>query len=122
LATKAREAGAQIVTGVEVTGFTADASGAVTTVRTDAGDVAVEQVVVAVGPWIASLWSALGLPDRLDVRQPDGTVVADRPMWTYWYLQEGEVDFDPAEFVTDDGRPSPVLHVDSDQPLRADDS
>jgi glycine/D-amino acid oxidase-like deaminating enzyme len=121
LAAKATEAGAEIVTGVEVTGFTSDASGAVATVQTGAGDVAVEQVVVAVGPWIASLWSALGLPDRLDVRHPDGTLVADQPMWTYWYLQEGEIDFDPAEFVTDDGRPSPVLHVDSDQPLRADD-
>ena len=42
-------------------------------------------------------------------------------MWTYWYLQEGEVDFDPALFVTADGRSSPVLHVDSDQPLHADD-
>ena len=31
-----------------------------------------EQIVVAVGPWVASLWSMLGLPDRLDVRQPDG--------------------------------------------------
>ena len=42
-------------------------------------------------------------------------------MWTYWYLQEGEVDFDPARFVTDDGSSSPVLHVDSDQTLRDDD-
>ena len=42
-------------------------------------------------------------------------------MWTYWYLQEGEAVFDPAEFVTADGSPSPVLHVDSDAPLRADD-
>ena len=42
-------------------------------------------------------------------------------MWTYWYLQEGEAQFDPAEFVTADGSPSPVLHVDSDAPLRADD-
>ena len=64
--------------------------------RTSAGDIDAEQVVVAVGPWIASLWSMLGLPDRLDVRQPDGHVVTDQPMWTYWYLQEGEAAFDPA--------------------------
>jgi glycine/D-amino acid oxidase-like deaminating enzyme len=121
LADKARDAGAEIVTGVKVTGFAFDGSGAVTSVDTDAGPIDVEQVVVAVGPWIASLWRELGLPDRLDVRQPDGTVVADQPMWTYWYLQEGEVDFDPGKFVTDEGRQSPVLHVDSDQPLRADD-
>ena len=92
-----------------------------TTVRTSEGDIEVEQVVVAVGPWIASLWSMLGLPDRLDVRQPDGQVIADQPMWTYWYLQEGEAAFDPATFVTNDGVSSPVLHVDSDQPLHADD-
>ena len=25
------------------------------------------------------------------------------PMWTYWYLQEGEIDVDPSVFVTADG-------------------
>ena len=120
LADKARAAGAQILGGVEVTGFDSDGSGAVTSVQTSAGEVAVDQVVVAVGPWIASLWEKLGLPDRIDVRQPDGTLVEDQPMWTYWYLQEGEIAFDPARFVTDDGRSSAVLHVDSDQPLRDD--
>ncbi len=121
LADLARAAGAQIATGVEVQGFAFDGAGAVTAVTTSAGEIAAEQVVVAVGPWIATLWSMLGLPDRLDVRQPDGTVVPDQPMWTYWYLQEGEAEFDPAVFVTDDGASSPVLHVDSDQPLLADD-
>jgi len=121
LAELATGAGAQIITGVEVTGFAFDHSGAVKQVNTSAGDVDVGQVVVAVGPWVASLWSMLGLPDRLDVRQPDGQVVADQPMWTYWYLQEGEVDVAPEVFVTNGGVSSPVLHVDSDQPLRADD-
>jgi glycine/D-amino acid oxidase-like deaminating enzyme len=121
LADKARAAGAEIRTGVTATGFSFDGSGAVTAVQTDQGEIEVEQVVVAVGPWIASLWEMLGLPDRLDVRQPDGTVVADQPMWTYWYLQEGEVFVDPATFVTADGRPSGVIHLDSDQVLRDDD-
>src|SRR5215210_1487293 len=121
LAAKARAAGAQIVEGVEVTGFAQDGSGAVTTVHTSGGDVAVEQVVVAVGPWIAKLWEQLGLPRQLDVRTPDGTVASAQEMWTYWYLQEGEVDVDPATFVTADGSLSPVLHVDSDVELRADD-
>jgi methylglutamate dehydrogenase subunit A len=120
LADKARAAGAQILTGVEVTGFEFDGSGAVTAVKTDAGAVEVEQVVVAAGPWIASLWDMLGLPDRLDVRQPDGTVHKDLPMWTYWYLQEGELEIDPGSFITADGRSSPVVHVDSDQPLLDD--
>src|SRR5919205_909447 len=56
LAGKAQAAGARIVEGVQVTGFDLDGSGAVTTVRTSAGAIAVEQVVVAVGPWIATLW------------------------------------------------------------------
>jgi hypothetical protein len=42
-------------------------------------------------------------------------------MWTYWYLQEGEIDVDPALFVTDDGALPPVLHVDSSEPLSTDD-
>jgi glycine/D-amino acid oxidase-like deaminating enzyme len=121
LASKARDAGASIAEGVMVTGFESDASGAVTRVRTSAGDIAVEQVVVAVGPWIAGLWEMLGLPSRLDVHQPDRSVRRDVPMWTYWYLQEGEIAVDPARLETADGRPSPVLHVDSAAELRDDD-
>jgi glycine/D-amino acid oxidase-like deaminating enzyme len=121
LADKARAAGATIVEGVEVTGFTLDGSGAVERVETTAGDVHVDQVVVAVGPWIASLWEMLGQPDRIDVRRPDGSVGRDLPMWTYWYLQEGEVALPPSTLSTDDGRESPVLHVDSHRPLIADD-
>jgi glycine/D-amino acid oxidase-like deaminating enzyme len=121
LAGKARGAGARIETGITVTGFELDSAGAVTTVHTDAGDTAPERVVIAVGPWIPSLWAMLDLPDRIDVRQPDGETHCDLPMWTYWYLQEGEIAFDPARFITDDGKPSPVLHVDSDQTLRDDD-
>jgi glycine/D-amino acid oxidase-like deaminating enzyme len=120
LADKARSAGAQIISGVEVTGFAFDGADAVTAVHTSEGTIEVEQVVVAVGPWIARLWAQLGLPDHLDVRQPDGTVAANQPMWTYWYLQEGEVVVDPATFVTSDGRPSAVIHIDSNQPLRDD--
>src|SRR5262249_27872172 len=62
LADKARAAGAAIVEGVEVTGFSTDGSGAVDRVETTAGDIRVDQVVVAVGPWIASLWEMLGQP------------------------------------------------------------
>ncbi len=120
LADKARAAGAQIVEGVEVTRFDFGQTGAAERVHTTAGPIEVEQVVVAVGPWIASQWEMLGLPDRIDVRRPDGSVDTDLPMWTYWYLQEGEVGVDPAVFLTAGGRSSPVLHVDSDQPLRDD--
>jgi glycine/D-amino acid oxidase-like deaminating enzyme len=117
LAGLAREAGAGIVEGIEVTGFDFDGTGAVTAVRTAVGAIATEQVVVAVGPWIAQLWSMLGLPAHIDVHQPDGAVRRDVQMWTYWYLQEGEIDFPPSRFVTADGRSSAVLHIDSDRPL-----
>jgi glycine/D-amino acid oxidase-like deaminating enzyme len=104
LAGKALAAGARIVAGVEVTGFELDAAGAVRAVRTDRGDVAVgEQLVIAVGPWIAGLWAMLGLPERLDVRTVAGELWSGREMWTYWYLQEGEVGVDPLNFATDDG-------------------
>src|SRR5687767_7829732 len=53
LAQKALNAGAEIAEGVEVTGFERDGSGAVTRVRTSEGPINVEQVIVAVGPWIA---------------------------------------------------------------------
>ena len=42
-------------------------------------------------------------------------------MWTFWYLQEGEIDVDPSVFVTADGSLPPVLHVDSHAPLITDD-
>ena len=80
LADKARAAGASILEGVEVTGFSLDGSGAVSAYDTTAGEIQVDQVVVAVGPWIASLWEMLGQPDRIDVRQPGrlgGTRFAD---------------------------------------------
>ena len=70
LADKAREAGARIFPGVEVTGFEFDESGAVTLVHTSQGDVAVDQVVVAVGPWVATFWEMLGLPDRSTSASP----------------------------------------------------
>jgi methylglutamate dehydrogenase subunit A len=121
LAKKAQEAGARLVTGVKVTGFDMDDAGAVKTVHTDQGDIAVEQVVVGVGPWIASLWEMLGLSDRIDVRTPEGDVHKDQEMWTYWYLQEGEISVDPKLLSLPDGSMPPVLHVDSDAPLYDDD-
>jgi glycine/D-amino acid oxidase-like deaminating enzyme len=121
LAAKAREAGARLVEGVRVTGFAMDSSGAVTAVHTDQGDVAAEQVVVAVGPWVERVWTMLDLPNVLDVRTPAGDVHRDQQMWTYWYLQEGEIEVDPTLLSLPDGSMPPVLHVDSDAPLYDDD-
>ena len=121
LARKARGEGVQILEGVRVTGFEMDGSGAVTTVETDAGSIAVDQVVVGAGPWIKEIWGMLDLPQRLDVRTPTGEVHRDREMWTFWYLQEGEITMDPTLFATAQGGIPPVIHVDSDAPLHDDD-
>jgi glycine/D-amino acid oxidase-like deaminating enzyme len=120
IADLARAAGARIIEGVTVSEFVLDGSGAVTKIRTSAGEIAAEQVVVAVGPWIQKLWERLDLPARLDVREPDGTITEDVAMWSAWYVQEGEVDVDPRTLVTATGATSPVLHVDSDAPLHDD--
>ena len=63
----------------------------------------------------------LDLPMRIDIRTPTGDVVKDRPMWTYWNLQEGEISVDPVVFATADGGAPPVIHLDTDAPLYTDD-
>jgi glycine/D-amino acid oxidase-like deaminating enzyme len=121
LADKARREGVGILTGIEVTGFDGSEDG-VTAVRTNRGRIEVgEQVVIAPGPWAKQFWGMLGLPMTIDVRTPDGDVVKDRPMWTYWNLQEGEITVDPALFATADGGAPPVIHLDTDAPLLTDD-
>ncbi len=119
---KCREAGVTVLTGVEVVGFDDATDSSITAVRTSAGRIEVgEQVVVAPGPWAKRFWAMLGLPEAIDVHTPSGDVVRDRPMWTYWNLQEGEVGIDPLAFATADGGPPPVIHLDTDAPLCTDD-
>jgi methylglutamate dehydrogenase subunit A len=119
LAGKTAAEGVRVVTGVRVTGVGLDA-GAVTSVETDQGVVGCDQLVIAAGPWIRDLWAMLELPDRITVAAPDGSGTTDRPMWTYWALQEGTLAVDPREFTDNAGSLPPVLHVDSDAPLRDD--
>jgi methylglutamate dehydrogenase subunit A len=119
---KCREEGVAVITGVELTGFEDATDGSIAAVETSAGRVEVgEQVVVAPGPWAKQFWALLGLPETIDVHTPSGDVVRDRPMWTYWNLQEGEVGVDPMVFATADGGAPPVIHLDTDAPLYADD-
>jgi glycine/D-amino acid oxidase-like deaminating enzyme len=118
LAAKAEAEGVRIATGVRVTGL-AVSGGAVTAVQTDQGDVACDQLVVAAGPWVRDVWAMLGLPGQIPVTGPDGTAY-QRPMWTYWALQEGTLAVDPSEFTDNRGGVPPVLHVDSSAPLYDD--
>lgn len=119
LAEKARRAGVRIATGVSVTGFELDGD-RVNAVVTDDGTVACDSLVVAAGPWVRDFWSMLELPSAITVRTPDGRELPDRPMWTYWALQEGTLEVDPSEFVDNAGGFPPVVHVDSDAPLYDD--
>ncbi len=119
LADKVRDAGVTIATGVTVTGMRLE-SGRVAAVETDAGAIECEHVVAAAGPWVRDLWAMLDLPSTVTVRTPDGRVIPDAPMWTYWALQEGILDVDPREFMDNRGEFPPVIHVDSDAPLYDD--
>jgi glycine/D-amino acid oxidase-like deaminating enzyme len=92
----------------------------VTSVETDQGTVACDQLVIAVGPWIRDLWAFLDLPETITVAEPGGTGGVDRPMWTYWALQEGTLGIEPSEFTDNEGGFPPVTHVDSDEPLLDD--
>jgi len=122
LAGKCREEGVEIRTGVEVKAFELEGGGTITAVETNGGRVEVgEQVVLAPGPWAKRFWAMLELPATIDVRTPAGDVLEDRPMWTYWNLQEGEIQVDPRLFATADGSAPPVIHLDTDAPLHADD-
>jgi hypothetical protein len=119
LAAKAEAEGVQIAAGVRVTGFGISGN-AVTSVETDQGAVACDQLVIAAGPWIRDLWAWLDLPDTITAAEPGGTGETARPMWTYWALQEGTLAIEPAEFTDNRGAFPPVTHVDSDVPLYDD--
>ncbi len=116
LAGKAEMAGARILPGVKVTGVDAGTR----TVVTDQGPIKCEQLVIAAGPWTRDLWAMLDLPDTVSVRDQDGQL-HEAPMWTYWLVQEGTLKVDPASFTDAQGRPPPVVHVDTDAPLYDED-
>jgi glycine/D-amino acid oxidase-like deaminating enzyme len=115
---KCEAEGVTILSGVEVTGLELAADDSVKAVLTNRGRIEVgEQLVIAPGPWAKQFWGMLGLPMTIDIRTPSGDVVRDRPMWTYWNLQEGEIEVDPLSFATADGGAPPVIHLDTDAPL-----
>ncbi len=122
LAAKAEGEGVRVISGVEVRGFEPGPDDAVQALETNEGRIEVgEQVVVCPGPWAKRFWTMLELPQTIDVTTPSGEVVRDRPMWTFWNLQEGEITVDPAMFQTAEGGPPPVIHLDTDAPLYTDD-
>jgi glycine/D-amino acid oxidase-like deaminating enzyme len=118
LAIKAEREDAQLVIGPTVTGFQFAGDGSVTVVETDMGNVEAGHVVVAVGPWIQSLWRMLALPGEVPDPHHPGQMT---PAWHYLALQEGEIDINPYIHITNDGKRPPLVHVDSDVPLYSED-
>jgi methylglutamate dehydrogenase subunit A len=98
LASRARGAGVEIREGVEVVGFEDGR------VRTSAGPVAYETLVLAPGPWAAQLGELLGLDLQL----------------RFWKAQEGEFALAGAGLSGRAGSEAPVVHLDQSQPLRSD--
>jgi glycine/D-amino acid oxidase-like deaminating enzyme len=118
---KCESEGVTILSGVEVRELELGSDDAVTAVGTNRGRIAVgEQVVLAPGPWAKRFWAMLGLPMEIDIRTPSGEVAPNRPMWTYWNLQEGEISVDPTTFATADGGAPAVIHLDTEAPLYTD--
>ena len=120
LAKKAEAQDVRILTGVKVTGFRKDASGAVQAVITDRGEIGCDMVIVGVGPWVKQIWDMLELPAAISIKGRDGKMHDNVPMWVYWSLQEGTLGVDPKLQRTNDGRMPPVIHVDTDAPLYSD--
>lgn len=95
----ARAAGVEIRTGVEVTGFELDGGAAVEAVRTPAGRLACDLVVLAPGPWARDLLRMLDLTTELELH--------------YWQVREGEYAHSSAAL----GPTDPVVHLDADEPV-----
>ncbi len=117
---KAKQEDVRIETGVKVTGFRKDASGAVRAVITNKGSIDCDYVVVGAGPWVKQIWDMLELPAAINIKGRDGKMHENVPMWTFWSLQEGTLGVDPKLQRTNAGQLPPVLHVDTDAPLHSD--
>ena len=121
LAKKAEDLGVRILTGVEVKGLISEnGSDAVSKIETDHGIMTCSHVIIGVGPWVRDLWQMLNLPKKIDVKDLEGIVHKDIDMWRFWQLEEGVLQVEPEMLLTNDGKPPPVIHVDTDAPLISD--
>jgi methylglutamate dehydrogenase subunit A len=113
LASRASAAGVEIRERVEVTGFER-AGDRVEAVRTDAGRLPCETLVLAPGPWAERIWSMLGLDPYVHLSGEP------RPLLEYWKAQEGEFVLHGAGLSGRAGNEAPVVHLDQPGPLRSD--
>ena len=117
LAAHARDAGARIAEGVEVTGFDLGGDG-VEQVLTSDGPVACQAVIAAPGPWAARLWADLGQSGEVEV--PLNGARERRPLFSYLKAQEGEFALPGAGLSGSAGHDAPVVHLDQAGPLVSD--
>jgi len=119
LATKAEAEGVRIISGVNVEGFSRanGSSSAVRSVITNRGEIDCDYVIAGVGPWVRDIWNMLEMPKSISVKGNDGTVHENVDMWIYWQLEEGVLNVEPGDFLTNNGEQPPVMHVDTDAPL-----
>lgn len=110
LVQKCADHGVRVIGGVEVTGYNIQA-GQVKSVVTNQGEINTDLVIWGLGAWTPKHWRMLDQPMTLDCHYPDGSLVKDKEMWTYWRLLEGEVYYDQP-YLTADGLNPPVLHVE----------
>ena len=121
LAKKAESEGVKISTGTTVKGFkSANGSEAISSVETDKGVVECDQIVVGVGPWLRDIWNMLELPKKISIKDDNGKMHQEYPMWKYWFLTEGVLRLNPLSQSTNDGEMPPVIHMDTDAPLYSD--
>ncbi len=126
LGERAREAGAVIREGVEVTGL--EFAGAeIAAVQTSAGTVRCEAVIAAPGPWAPQWWRLLGREAVLTVGADTGTAgagpsggAATVPLVEYWLAREGDFVLPGVGLSGRAGRAAPVVHLDHDVPLHSD--
>ena len=116
LAARARDAGARIEEGVEVTGLELG-SDRVEAVLTTAGRLECETLVAAPGPWANRLWEMLGREPAIEVAA-NGSAER-RPLVSFLKAQEGEFELPGAGSSTAGVEP-PVVHLDQAGPLRSD--
>jgi methylglutamate dehydrogenase subunit A len=109
---KCMQWGVRCVFGPSVTGYDMQ-NGRISAVKTTHGDIKADCVVICAGAWITQHWDWLAMPDKIDMRYPDGGVAKDADMWTYWRLLEGEVYLKEGErYRTAEDKDPPVLHVE----------
>ncbi len=121
LAKKVEDRGVRIITGVEVKGLNSESgSDSIASVDTTKGTISCDKLIVAPGPWARDFWKMLGMPDQITVKGADGVSHDGIDMWRFWQLEEGVLQLPPEILQTNDGKVPPVIHVDTDAPLRSD--